>query len=49
MRIYENPQKTSKNRRKLRSYCIPCGVSEYQLAPAWAGSGYVAQAMMITD
>ena len=31
MRIYENPQRTSENRRKPRSYCIPGGVSEYLL------------------
>ena len=31
MRIYENPQKTSENRKAARSYYIPGGVSEYQL------------------
>ena len=31
MRIYENPQKTSENRMKPRSYYIPKGVSEYKL------------------
>ena len=31
MRIYENPQKTSENRKEPRSYCIPSGVSEYLL------------------
>ena len=31
MRIYENPQKTSENRKAPRSYYIPGGVSEYSL------------------
>ncbi len=31
MRIYENPQMTSENRKAPRSYYIPGGVSEYQL------------------
>lgn len=31
MRIYENPQKTSENRKASRSYYIPGGVSEYQI------------------
>ena len=31
MRIYEDPQKTSENRRPPRSYYIPGGISEYQL------------------
>lgn len=31
MRIYEDPQATSENRRAARSYYIPGGVSEYQL------------------
>ena len=31
MRIYENPQKTSENRKAARSYYIPGGVSEYLL------------------
>ncbi len=31
MRIYENPQKTSENRLKPRSYYIPEGVSNYTL------------------
>ena len=31
MRIYEDPQKTSENRKPVRSYYIPEGVSEYHL------------------
>lgn len=31
MRIYENPEKTSENRKSSRSYYIPGGVSEYAL------------------
>ena len=31
MRIYENPEKTSENRKAPRSYYIPGGVSEYRL------------------
>ncbi len=31
MRIYENPLKTSENRRNPKSYAIPTGVSEYKL------------------
>ena len=31
MRIYENPQITSENRKSARNYYIPGGVSEYQL------------------
>ena len=31
MRLYENPQKTSENRMKPRSYYIPEGVSKYTL------------------
>ncbi len=31
MRIYENPQITSENRKAARSYYIPTGVSEYKL------------------
>ena len=31
MRIYEDPQKTSKNRLPQRSYYIPHGISEYTL------------------
>ena len=31
MRIYENPQMTSENRKAPRSYYMPGGVSEYQL------------------
>ncbi|MGI6280225.1 MAG: glycoside hydrolase family 2 TIM barrel-domain containing protein, partial [Acutalibacteraceae bacterium] len=31
MRFYENPQITSENREKPRSYYIPSGVSEYRL------------------
>lgn len=31
MRIYENPEKTSENREKPRSYYIPEGVSKYTL------------------
>ena len=31
MRIYEDPQKTSENRKPARSYYIPEGVSEYHL------------------
>ena len=31
MRFYENPQKTSENREKPRSYYIPKGVSEYNV------------------
>lgn len=31
LRIYEDPQKTSENRRPPRSYYIPGGVSEYKL------------------
>ena len=31
MRFYENILKTSENRLKPRSYCIPTGVSEYRL------------------
>lgn len=31
MRIYENPQKTSENRKPPRSYYIPGGISEYRL------------------
>ena len=31
MRIYENPEKTSENRKAPRSYYIPSGVSEYRL------------------
>ncbi len=31
MRIYENPLKTSENRRNPKSYAIPTGVSEYIL------------------
>ena len=31
MRVYENPQKTSENRKAPRSYYIPGGVSEYML------------------
>lgn len=31
MRIYENPLKTSENRKAPRSYYIPTGVSEYKL------------------
>lgn len=31
MRIYENPQATSENRLKARSYYIPKGISEYYL------------------
>ena len=31
MRVYENPQRTSENRKAPRSYYIPGGISEYQL------------------
>ena len=31
MRIYENPLKTSENRKKSKSYVIPTGVSEFTL------------------
>ena len=31
MRFYENPQRTSENRKNPRSYYIPGGVSEYKL------------------
>ena len=31
MRLYENPNMTSENRQKSRSYYIPGGVSEYHL------------------
>lgn len=31
MRIYENPEKTSENRKAPRSYYIPGGISEYTL------------------
>ncbi|MBQ2900255.1 MAG: glycoside hydrolase family 2 [Agathobacter sp.] len=31
MRVYENPQKTSENRKCPRSYYIPGGISEYRL------------------
>ena len=31
MRIYENPEQTSQNREKPRSYYIPEGISEYRL------------------
>ena len=31
MRVYENPQKTSENRKCPRSYYIPGGISECRL------------------
>ena len=43
MRIYENPQRTSENRVKSRSYCIPGGVSEYMLLNGTWNFAYFAR------
>ena len=43
MRIYENPKRTSENRVKSRSYCIPGGVSEYMLLNGTWNFAYFAR------
>ena len=49
MRFYENPQKTSENREKPRSYYIPEGASEYvSLNGEWKFA-YFENSDVVTD